>query len=282
MVMEYKTPAEKFIPQVAQFVREFERKCPTYRFVVHSTSNLNDDAEDRLWPTAYFFCVKNPEEKAGYIHYDRGAEKWIVQSRFIENNKFRPYSREYRTKSTSSYDKAMKLAQSVIVPYSYKEIAIRTITGHTKLNHMVNRWYGASHDRARRVFMSINQDVLLKEIVALKNQGVSFITPEFARAAEEGIAEFKEYLTRKEMVTNKYFVQECEEGRYAVTLRQGDSDDMKDATVYNTLEAVPEFIRSGMSLLKMMGDDAQVDEVGIRISKNQYVILETVAKTKTV
>lgn len=284
--MQYETPIEHYTPEIADFLREFERKCRAPNMIAYNRMKLVNADDTHRHPCVYFKDPKNPNEIAGVVTYEKHDNKWVIQSRLITNNKYRTWSKDFNKKTTNGRDKALKVALQYILPYSYKEIAQRTLGDSDKVRHVVEDWYGQSLYKARRMMDSLNRDVLMKEVAALKALGVKFQTPEFAAFAEEGLTLYAEYKERKQFVTLFHFVQQTEGDMYAVsTTTNSDSSGYhkefdKDAVVYRSFDSMPENIQATVAMLKMLGEGSI--EEGVRIADNQFVVLERVAKTETV
>ena len=286
--MQYETPIEHYTPEIADFLREFERKCRAPNMIAYNHMKLVNGDDTHQHPSVYFKDPKNPKEVAGVVVYHKSENKWVIGSRLITNNKFRQWSKEFNKKTTNGRDKALKVALQYILPYSYKEIAQRTLKDFDKVRYVVEDWYGQSLSKARKLMDNLNREVLMKEVAALKALGVKFQTPEFAAFAEEGLTLYAEYRERRKFMTLFHFVQQIEGDMYAVSTTTNSEcngypkEFDKDARVYRSFDSMPENIQATVAMLKMLGEGSNVAEEGVRISDNQFVVLERVAKTETV
>lgn len=293
MTMQYQTPIGDYVPQIQDFLRKFERTRSATNLIAYNKHSMTRYAtgEPILLSTVLFKDPENPDEDAGAVTYERGADVWVVSSRLINNGKYRQHSREAKTKKTNKLEKALKIAQDNILPYSYREIASIRVQDSYKIHGHVEKWYDSAYEQARDIIRKIDRSVLLKEVSALKAMGVQFQTPEFAEMADKALTLHDEYMGRKKFKTLYHYVQELHDGtgRYAVATTENPEGSSypkafeKDAVIYNTFEEIPNHIGSMVAMLKMLGEGAvEIPEEGVRISKTQFVVFERVAKDQTV
>lgn len=293
MTMQYQTPIGDYVPEIQDFLRKFERTRNATNLIAYNKHTMTHYAtgEPILLGTVMFRDPKNPDENAGLVVYERGAKVWVISSRLINNGKYRQHSREARTKKTNKLEKALKIAQDYIQPYSYREIASARVLDSYKISAHVESWYDAAHNQAAEIIRRASRTVILKEVAALRSMGVQFQTPEFAEIADKAVTLYDEYLERKKFKTMYHYVQELHDGtgRYAVATTETHQDNAypkafdKDAVIYNTFEEIPNHIGSMVAMLKMLdAEKAEIPQEGMRLSPTQFVVFERVAKDQTV
>jgi hypothetical protein len=209
---------------------------------------------------------------------DRSNPTFVVQSRLIENQRYKHGSTDFYTKASKSIDKALKTMLDFVRPYSLNEVRNETVHDFTST---VDKWVYAAKKEYHNVKIE-NRKEIVEEMLHLKSLGVQFKTGAFRKLAEEVEGIYAEYKRRTEAKFKAYHVVFTPNMIYVTagevpknsyddfTFKSGDSAPKS----YPSDEMLPPNILSGIGLLKMVNVRESVDEVGIRVNENEFYILE--------
>lgn len=271
--MKFNKPIETFVPELQTFLKEFIRKgrAPNLEIMGHDPKHYSHDIA--LFQEAAFKDPRFPQMDGfvGKVSWN-GAE-WTVQSRKIQNQKYRNGSADRNRKLTKDFTKAVKLAVDYITPFEFYEVMLRNDNLALKA---IRSWRDEGGGYSR-IFNDIRWDHLYKEIKRLKDMGVAFLTPEFQKIADQGLDLYELSQSRKKTFIRKHHVLFIDYGRIAVTVQDVDANDFNDkhhgSKIYDSFEQLPEEIASNVAMLKMLNDKDAISGVGVRVSSNEYYVL---------
>lgn len=209
---------------------------------------------------------------------DKSNPIFVVQSRLIENQRYKNGSTDFFTKESKSIDKTLKTMLDFIRPYSIDEVRSETVHAFTGT---MDKWVYAAKKEYHNVKIESRKEIV-EEMLHLKSLGVQFKTSAFRKLAEEVEGIYAEYKRRTEAKFKAYHVVFTPNMIYVTAgeLPKNSYDDFTfksdDATprAYQAVEMLPENILSGVGLLKMVNTGESVDEVGLRVNENEFYILE--------
>jgi hypothetical protein len=109
-------------------------------------------------------------------------------------------------------------------------------------------------------------DVIYEEVKHLVGQGVVFKTEAFKKAAA-GISAYEEFQDRRSK--NAKFHTVIERGEKVIYIRDGHALEPEEFCGFDPL---PESTRNAIALLKLVGKEKLLPEVGYRHGENTYFI----------
>ena len=260
----------EYVGQLQELLNLLGNKIPDQNISVQGT---NSYMHDPVLRRINFFDTRFPNMLVlGYVRWDSG--KYIVQSRLIENKRYRDYNSSYRMFVTKDVKKAVKLVLQYIKPYDLQELVDKNSSEFRSFQH---NWAYAFETKFRNAVSGITRDVLIKEIKALLAGGVKFHTLEFQHAAKEGVAMFDEHERRKYIKHEVTYVNFAkDELIYTRTGRQDIHRDNWENKTYNSFEELPEYVQAAISLLKMVENGKGIDEIGFKQDDHQFFVLREV------
>lgn len=209
---------------------------------------------------------------------DKSNPIFVVQSRLINNQRYKNGSTDFFTKESKSIDKTLKTMLDFVRPYSIDEVRRETVHDFTST---VDKWVYAAKKEYNNIRIE-NRKEIVEEMLHLKSLGVQFKTSAFRKLAEEVEGVYGEYKRRTETMFKAYHVVftpnmiYVTEGELSKTCYDDFNFKSGDATpkAYQAVEMLPENILSSIGLLKMVNMKEPVDEVGLRVNENEFYILE--------
>ena len=167
------------IAQLRIFINELRRVAPWLRFAAGAPASYVREV---------YVYIDNNEFTLGTIGFGdyavRGTNSvYMVSSRNIRNGKVADWRSQYHTAQTEDLKRAVKNALKYLTPMSCLEIAVTSYsTFHDGIRETKNAKVSTSSD-----LMSACRSVstFSAEFHNLLAQGVTFITPEFQKAARE-------------------------------------------------------------------------------------------------
>ncbi len=203
---------------------------------------------------------------------------FVVQSRLIENQRYKHGSTDFYTKESKSIDKALKTMMDSVRPYSLDEVRRESVYDFT---NSVDKWVHAAKKEYNNVKVDDRKEIV-EEMLHLKSLGVQFKTSVFRKLADEVEGIYSEYKRRTEAKFRAYHVVFTPNMIYVSAgelLKNSYHDSVFKAdnatpSAYQAVEMLPENILSGIGLLKMVNTGESVDEVGIRVNENEFYVLE--------
>jgi hypothetical protein len=272
-------------PNLAEFVNELRRAAPWLRFAV-----------DRVIPyiREVYVYMDNHEYALGRVGYGDYAIRdtntvYMVSSRNIKNGKVADWRSQHHMVQTEDLKRAVKSALKYLTPMSCVEIASESYdTFHSGIRETKNNKITQSGDllsacRSASVFSVEFQNLL--------TQNVTFVTPEFQKAARE----YKEAeLTSKTAMVRKVgalFVR-------VRTMGQGDDNLMAEIINFKTdligkyyvknvhpdnrpqslvkMSDLSEDLQSKLATLSMMPENTYTTDLGMKVSDTLYWVEQDV------
>lgn len=272
--MIFKTPIEEFVPELQSVIKEFIRKAraPNLELMGNIPKHYSHDVA--RFTQAAFKDPRFPQldEFVGSITWNEGENEWTVQSRTVQNQKYRNGSIDRKRKKTKDFTKAVKMSVTHITPFTYREVMSRS----DGVASVAIREWRQEGNKFSNTFSRMSYKSLYEEVKRLRDMGVAFITPEFQKIADEGLALYELSLERKNKYVRKHHVLFIEHGRIAVTVQDVDTNDFNDAfhgsKVYESFEQLPEEIATNVAMLKMLSDKDGISGLGVRVSANEYFV----------
>ena len=271
--MKFNKPVEEFVPELQTFLKEFIRKAraPNFEVMAHDPRHYSHDKA--LFQQAAFKDPRFPQMDKFLGRATWNGAEWTIESRKIQNQKYRHGNTERHRKITKDFTKAIKIAVDHIVPFGYEEVMRQTESVAYKA---VKEWREEG-SRYSRIFNDLRWDNLYKEVRRLKDMGVAFITPEFQKIADEGLDLYELTMERKRKCVRKHHVLFIEHGRIAVTTQDVTESDFRGqnhgSKVYETFEQLPEEIATSVAMLKILNDGGNISGMGVRVSSSEYYVL---------
>lgn len=196
---------------------------------------------------------------AEWTYGSRNNQEYKISSRKIQNDRFSGYSNENSSRRTKDVKKAVKIAMESLAPYEWHEVSAK---GRRDAESRHNGWVSECNQSVRP--FSIDNSVIYAEIKHLLKQGVVFKTEEFKRAAA-GIPDYEEFLGRLQKPVK--FDTVIDRGDKVIYIKDGRALEAQELGAFDSL---PESTRNSIALLKLVGKDKLLPEVGYRAGENTY------------
>ena len=196
---------------------------------------------------------------AEWTYGSRSDKEYKISSRTIQNDRFSGWSNENKSRRTKDVKKAVKIAMETLVPYEWHEVSAK---GRRDAEGSHRGWVSECNQSVRP--FSIDNSIVYEEIKHLVAQGVVFKTEQFKRAAA-GIPAYEEFWARTQKPVK--FDTIIERGGKVIYIRDGRA---LEAQELGAVEALPESTRNSIALLKLVGKDSLLPEVGYRAGENTY------------
>jgi hypothetical protein len=197
-----------------------------------------------------------------WAYGSRSEKEYKITSRKIQNDRYGHWGNEHSSRRTKDMKKAVKIAMEAMQPYEYHEVSAK---GRRDAERAHERW--AQEDNKAVYPFRINTEFMYEEIKYLVATGVQFKTDAFKNAAA-GIDAYEE-MQRKAQIKPK-FDTVMVRGEKLILIPDGRALEPQELDV---VEALPERTRNGIALLKLVGKDTLLPEVGYRAGENTYFIL---------
>jgi len=274
--MQFKTPIEEFLPEIQDFIRQFIRKARAPNFEVIGNFAVQYSHDVARYTQVSFKDPRFPQidEFVGSVTWSEKEQEWTVQSRTIENQKFRSGNSDRRRKKTKDSAKALKLATDHITPFEYREVMARSDKAAILA---IREWRGEGGRYGGIINDATSFKTMYEEVKRLRDMGITFITPAFQKLADEGIDLYELHQARRKKYVRKHHVLFIDHGRVVVSVQDVDGNDFNDAfhgsKVYESFEQLPEEIAMNVGMLKMLSDGERLPDVGVRVSTSEYFVL---------
>ena len=158
--------------------------------------------------------------------------------------------------------RSLKIAMDNIVPFEWIEVANK----HKRSAEQAHEKWRDNDVLARRPFM-IGHEGVYEEVKHLVEMGVQFKTPFFKNAAA-GIADYEEFMRKQDI-----------KPKFNVLLVRPDKSiyiphvNVMNPTEVSDIDSLDEHTRNSVALLKLVGKNELLPEVGYRAGENTYFIL---------
>lgn len=248
------------IKQTAELFQAYKRKAVFDTVITANPILIGSNTTSR---TIEFYDGRvDPPLKVGKMWWD--GDGYTIESPRISNEKFAKWNSQYRTKTTSDMNRAVKNALQFIKPFDWKMVADQNAND---VKSGLREWAHKPHARIMEAIRySISHNDVFNEIKAALDEGRNFVSDSMNKAKTVMANNFEEAIRRQELGLVAMFVAVDQYGRYV-------SDKWDNA---KTEEELHEDIRTKISLLKMMDLNEsktmseRLDEVGIRYGSNTY------------
>jgi hypothetical protein len=249
--------------RIDSLVRSFMRKSP-YRAYLRAEGALRGRC-------ARFVDTRFPHLDAiGSVYLEQDA-KLVVDSRLIVNERYSGYSRGRHTVRSQKEDKTLKNMLQYLKPWTMHDSwsnRIHKFTGYW------SKWREGPKDPCINMFRSMTYVEFFDEILRVDREGTPFSSPKFLKCIETGKESFAEAQRRGAAKGNLHYVYYTDNGVTVLTGDLRNSDKANDIQQYQTVSEMPEIIQERVPLLKMVGDNEHIDEIGVRITENEFFVIE--------
>ena len=215
-----------------------------------------------------FFDPRFSEEEmppvgvAEWTYGTRNDKEYKVASRKITNARYGYWGSENSARRTKDVKKAIKIAIESLASYEWHEVSAK---GRKNAEDSHRNWTMENSD-AVYPFSSMSGSQIFEEVKHLVEQGVVFKTEAFKKAAA-GIPAYEEFMERCNKEAKFHTV--IERGEKIIYVRDGHA---LEAEEFNAIDSLPEATRNAIALLKLVGGNKLLPEVGYRQGENTYFI----------
>lgn len=202
-----------------------------------------------------------------------GKTLYTLRSERIENEKYRPHSDGYHTRSVTNAKKMLRLLKEIVTPLEPFEIARRSSGDDIKYD--ASRWCSEPRDKlVELVGGVVIMRELLDEVLYLQSTGVQFRSDKFKKVAMEGRELQLEAIRRQKAISRAdsltLYVHEQPDGAVIVVMDGRINDSDSKSWTYENVGSLPEDIQQKMALLNLCDVDKYVPEVGKRDTQKGY------------
>ena len=197
-----------------------------------------------------------------WTYGSRSDREYKITSRKIENDRYGHWGNEHSSRRTKDVKKATKIAIEAMQPYEYHEVSAK---GRRDAERAHERWAG--EDNKAVYPLRIGADAMYEELKYLIATGIQFKTDAFKNAAA-GIEAYEEMI-RKASIKPKFDTIMVRPDK-TILIPDGRALEPQELSDF---DALPENTRNGIALLKLVGKDTLLPEIGYRAGENTYFIL---------
>lgn len=230
-----------------------------------TVSAKQDSNNPEFW-TLIFRDPRFTEEEVGAVGTvrwswgSRNDKEYITTSRRIENERYHAWNgQEHRSKRTKDRKKAIKHVLEFVKPYDWIELVMEERAGALKAHE---RWKD-ENDSLQWMFRPGANEVV-EELQHLISLGVTFKTEAFKRMVDK-FPEWQEHQRRKSIKTKADSILFRDDKVIYIT------HDGQQSELPNT-DALPEKHRDAIALLKIMGDEQIIPEIGYKGKHQKYFV----------
>ena len=253
---------------VAQFLNTMELKHAKLQYCL-TVSAIQNPTRPEFWQLRFEdtrFLGDSSIDHVGTVEWTYGSrseKEYKVTSRKIQNDRFGHWGNEHASRRSKDMKKALKIAVETISPFEWHEISNK---GRRHAEQAHEGW-ARKDQKAVQPFSSVGYEKIYEEIKYLVGMGIQFKTQEFKNAAA-GMEAYEEF-QRKIAVRAKFDTVIVRPDK-AVYIPDGRALEAKE---FGAVEALPDNTRTGIALLKLVGKDELLPEVGYRSGENTYFLL---------
>ncbi len=271
--------------ELKEFLSEVQKNMPHVKFVAcNDVMDTHPLSNNRCYVMSYFFVTMDdcPYEIGRIGFGDFSAKKsgkptYVVQSRKIRNPKFSAGRDQFNMVMTLDIKKAIINAKKYITPFSTKELAMYSYesivsNSQTALTHARNQMTSTLDP------ISYAKDLWIRELLNLKNQGVTFATQQFQDIMKVLPERVEIYDEEKDKKVYGLFVRLYNVGgdtyidvQRAENLRDS-SRSLDSATQTFPMSSAPQDILGGVATLAILEPNQYVTNVGMKIDEKHYWI----------
>jgi hypothetical protein len=271
--------------EMKEFLSEVQKDMPHVKFVAcNDTLETNPQTGNRCHVMSYFLVtMEDCPYQIGHIGFGdfsatkSGKPTYVVHSRKIRNPKFREGRDQFHMVMTLDIKKAIINAKKYLIPFSTKELATYSYesmvsNAQTALTH--------AHSQMTRTLdpISYAKDLWIKELLNLKNQGVTFVSQQFQdimKVLPERVDIYNEEITKKVygLFVRLYNVGEDTyiDVQHAENLRDS-SRSLDSATQTFPMSSAPQDILGSVATLAILEPKQYVTNVGMKVDDKHYWI----------
>lgn len=274
--------------ELKEFLSEVQKNMPHVKFVAcNDVMDTHPLTNNRCHVMSYFFVTMDdcPYEIGRIGFGDFSAKKsgkptYVVQSRKIRNPKFREGRDQFHMVMTSDIKKAVTNAKKYITPFSTKELATYSY------DDIVANAQAALTHASNQVTKTLDpvgytKDLWVKELLNLKNQGVTFVTQQFQDIMKVLPERVDIYNEEKKKKVYGLFVRLYNVGEDTyIDVQQ--ADNLRDilpahkSLVWDVqtfpMSSAPQDILGGVATLAILEPKQYVTNVGMKIDEKHYWI----------
>ena len=285
------------VPEIKGLIEEIKKAMPNVKLLPIDTEYVNvpvyDDAG--VYQTSNSFRVFNefavyldefPFDIGRVSYKDNGARKkdihtYGVYSRKISNAKYATHRDQHHMVTATDVKKAMKNVSKYFMPYSTKELAQAF---YEPMKENINQAGLALTRELRSKVDPIVHDYegLVREIQALRQQGVQFKSTKFREVAENIGDVVERYDAESNRSTGAIFVRFYEvDGQTFFSTQQAIEVKKHHHQLCGTEEGklegkpvaeIPEDVMGAVSVLSILNDRQYVANVGMKLDSNHFWI----------
>lgn len=215
------------------------------------------------------FAEDESVELVGIVEWTYGSRNdkdYKITSRKIQNDRYGHWGNEHSSRRTKDVKKAVKIAMEAMQSFEWHEISAK---GRRDAERAHEKW--KDNDNKAIYPFRISHEVIYEEIKYLskylKDLGIQFNTEEFKKAAAS-IDDYEEMM-RKAQIKPKFDTVIVRPDK-AILIPDGRALEPQEL---DAIESLPENTRNGIALLKLVGKDSLLPEVGYRAGENTYFVL---------
>jgi hypothetical protein len=233
-----------------------------------TVSAVQSTSREEFWQLRFHdqrFVDDTSVEPVGVVEWTYGSrsdKEYKITSRKIQNDRHGHWGNEHSSRRTKDIKKAVKITMEAMQPYEWHELSAR---GRREAERTHERW--AQEDNKAAYPLRINPESMYEELKYLISTGVQFKTDAFKNAAA-GIEAYEE-MQRKANIKPKFDTVMVRPDK-TIFIPDGRALEVKEL---DAVESLPEKTRNGIALLKLVGKDTLLPEVGYRAGENTYFIL---------
>lgn len=198
-----------------------------------------------------------------------------IDSERITNGKFNQHNSDYHTRTTNDIAKMRKWLKEYVQPYTPAEVAN---LGFGPMKVKFTQWADHFQPAWREAYMNVNTLDVLKDIVHYVGGGQPYTTGKLAKyATPEFRLQILEHERRQKCEAPRVNVFINPDGvpwMTALILETRGAHRISSSQVLDSIDALPASEREKYSMLKMVDDGTYVENVGVRISYNNFWIHE--------
>lgn len=256
----------KMSAPIVEFLNLLELKHTKlpYYLVVTATQSIH---KEEFWQLRFRdsrFADDESVDMVGVVEWTYGSRNdrdYKITSRKIQNDRFGHWGNEHSSRRTKDVKKAVKIAMENLQPFEWHEISAK---GRRSAEQKHQAW--AVESNIARYPFNIADEGIYEEVKHLVGQGVVFKTEAFKKAVA-GLEAYEEYMERKGKVAKFHTV--IERGEKIIYIRDGHALEPEEFCAINPL---PEATRNAIALLKLVGKEKLLPEVGYRHGENTYFV----------
>jgi hypothetical protein len=250
---------------VVEFLSTLELKHAknpdTYDVTAVQNINKLDYWQLRFYDPRFSEEEMPPVMVAEWTYGTRSDKEYKVASRKIANARYGHWAGANCARRTKDVKKAVKIALDGLALYGWHEVI-----AEDKRNAEDKHRGWANENSSATYPFHMGYDVIYEEIKHLVAQGVVFKTEAFKKAAG-GIEAVDDYLLRGSK--DAKFNTIMQRGETFIFIKDGCALNPQE---FNTIDALPENTRNAMALLKLVGGNSLLPEVGYRAGENTYFV----------